>query len=448
MTTPFKNILSSATALRFVLPVVAFGIFAVPVAPAFAQCETSPNAQNEFKGLADDIVDELNNFITQEENFITELVTHRAKYEMVNRLYEFDTNTRAALTAWWNDDLLPAMKQQTQQLSTDQVDQSRTLGSLLDAQIQNEAVNDINQQQVQSQRMYEPNELSCQVDSLTVGDGGTKGITKAKAVARALTRAGAIDDQKRRANAKGSPSEQGVGAEMNWTWKQYVDKFCDPDNGDQGCTTAGDADMAGKHINLPGLLWGNKQTIDMSNQKNVDIVEAVKRYFINPTSPNPIPAAVVKSSAGQEMMLDRRANSARLNTIYNAVGQMISERSSGSGVDTSAIRGSNSTSNSDGTTTTTGAGLPADDTSNDASYRELMTAMSVDRYHDPAYITRMVQYPEATVREMGSINAIKMQQMNDIYKRQEEMLFMEAAMYANTLDGDKPKSSMSNAPTH
>ncbi|MDE1151285.1 MAG: hypothetical protein PW788_02015 [Micavibrio sp.] len=448
MRKPFKNIRATATALRFVLPVVAFGFLAVPATSAFAQCETSPNAQNEFKGLADDIVDELNNFITQEENFITELVTHRAKYEMVNRLFEFDTNIRAALTAWWNDDLLPAMKQQTQQLSTDQVDQSRTLGSLLDAQIQNEAVNDINQQQVQSQRMYEPNEMTCMVDSLTVGDGGTKGITKARKLSVALTGASAKDDQKRRANAKGSPSEAGVGAEMNWTWQQYVAKFCDPDMGDQGCTTAGDADMAGKHVNLPGLLWGNKQTIDMSNQKNVDIVEAVKRYFINPTSPNPIPAAALKSSAGQEMMLDRRSSDARLNTIYNAIGQMISERSSGSGVDTKSIRASNTVTNPDTSTTTTGAGLPDEDASNDASYRELMTAMSVDRYHDPAYITRMVQYPEATVREMGSINAIKMQQMNDIYKRQEEMLFMEAAMYASTLDGDKPKSGSGNAPQH
>ena len=431
--------LKSGTALdavlrfRFVLPVVFGCLLALPASHAYAQCETPSNATNEFNDLADDIVDELNDFITQEENFITELVTHRAKYEMINRLYEFDTTIRAGLTNWWNNDLLPAMKQQSQQLSADQVDQSKTLGALLDAQSENEALNDINQQEVESKRRYEPNESSCTVDSIAApAGGGGGGATKAATLSKAVAKGFAQDDEPRRANSKGSPSEFGTGAEQQWAWTQFKNKFCDPGIGHQGCTVAGVPQMSGMHANLPKLLWGNKQTIDMNNAKNREIVEAAQRYYINPNAGDPVPDKAVKSTTGQEILLERRANSARLNTVYNVIGGMVAERIGGSGVNTQDVR--------------VAAGLPPGDAATDASYRELMQAMSVDRYHDPQYIVRMVNYPEQTVRELGSINAIKMQQMIDIYRRQEELMFMEAASYANVLDGDKPGTSAASAP--
>jgi hypothetical protein len=50
----------------------------------------------------------------------------------------------------------------------------------------------------------------------------------------------------------------------------------------------------------------------------------------------------------------------------------------------------------------------------------------------------MVNAPEEVVREQGAINALKMQQMNDLYKRLEEMVFMEAATFAEELDGAIP----------
>ncbi len=58
----------------------------------------------------------------------------------------------------------------------------------------------------------------------------------------------------------------------------------------------------------------------------------------------------------------------------------------------------------------------------------------------------MVNEPEAVVKEQGSINAIKMQQMNDIYKRWEELLFMSAAQYASSLDQGIVSDSDTAAP--
>lgn len=426
--------------LWMALPVLAFCAILAPSDNAYAQaCESPGDASSDFSDLASDIVDELNDFIDQEENFITELVTHRAKYEMLNRLYEFDFNIRVGLTNWWwnssHNCFLCAMKHQTMQLSADQVDQSRQLGSLMDAQMQNEITNDVNQEQVEATRRYQPNEASCAVDSLaTAGSAATAGgVTKAYMMSRALSRAMAKEAQPRRANAVGSPSEKGSGAENNWLWNDYVNKWCDPAVGDQGCAAAGDPVTAHKHTDLPGLLWGDKQTIDMQDPKQRDIVEGATRYFVNLRTPNPVPAQVITGPQGQETILDRRSQSARLNTIYNVIGQLVAERAGGSGVNTQDVR--------------VAAGLPPGDAATDASYRELMQAMTMDRHRDPQWVIRMVNEPEAVLREQGSINAIKMQQMNDLYKRWEELVWMSAANYANNLDADIPHDQDDAAPT-
>lgn len=418
------------------LSLLAFCAFALPSGKAFAQCETPWNAANEFNDLASDIVDELNDFIDQEENFITELVTHRAKYEMLNRLYEFDYNIRVALTNWWwnssGDCFLCALKHMTMQLSASQADQSRMIGTLLDAQMQNEFTNAVNQAQVEAFRRYQPNENSCLVDSLAAPATGG-GPQKAIKMSRALARASALEAQPRASNAAGSPSELGAGAEHKWLWDDYVAKWCDPAVGDQGCAVAGNPVTAHQHTNIPGLLWGDKQTFDMQNADTRDIIEAAQRYFIQLKSMDPVPAQSVNAAAGQESILDRRSQRARMNTIYNVVGQLFAERAGGSGINTQDVR--------------VAAGLPPGDAATDASYRELMQAMTMDRHRDPQWVVRMVNEPELVVKEQGSINAIKMQQMNDIYKRWEELLFMAAAGYANNLDADMPHDSDDASPT-
>lgn len=422
--------------LRMALAVLAFFALSLPSVPAMAQCETGPNAGSEFSDLASDIVDLLNDFIEQEENFITELVTHRAKYEMLNRLYEFDYNIRVGLTNWWwnstGDCFLCALKHMTMQLSADQVDQTRVIGNLLDAQMQNELTNAVNQAQVESYRQYQPNEDACVIDSMAASATGG-GPQKAIKMSRALSRAAALEAQPRASNAAGSPSEHGPAGEHAWLWEDYVTKWCDPGVGDQGCAAVGNPVTARQHTNIPGLLWGDKQTFDMQNADTRDIVEAAQRYFIRLHTPEPIPAPVVDNPMGQEAMLDRRANRARMNTIYNVVAQLFAERAGGSGINTQDIR--------------VQAGLPPGDAATDASYRELMQAMTMDRHRDPQWVVRMVNEPEAVVKEQGSINAIRMQQMNDIYKRWEELLYMQAATYANKLDADMPDDNDAAVPT-
>lgn len=402
------------------LPVAAIALgfcLVLSSGTAQAQCENSFTATSSFNQMAQDIASDLNDFIEQEENFIDDKITRTAKDEVITRLEEFDKNIREGLSVWWREHFEPALKQMTTQLHTSQIDQSRVMGSMIDGKTQNEFAQDIQRRQVEARRRYEPNEMTCQIDTVA------RGQTRAAHTARAVTRAMAKQTQARRMAGSGTTAALGPGADQKERWEEYTSRFCDPDKGSQGCTTAGD--LAGRHVDLPSVLWSDKMTVDMSSADNALVVEALTKYLISPQSPPAIPKEVMESPAGRQAFLRLRAKTARQNTIYNAVGQMISQRMGGSGVDTQEIRSA--------------SGLPAADSSTDASYAEIVNAVSKDRFHNPEYIVRLIQSPEQVVREQGSVNAVRLQQMNDLYKRMEDMVFMEAASYASVLDRNIPR---------
>jgi hypothetical protein len=433
----------SGKACRLLCSAAALMLFCGLCPQKAEACEDPYTAQNNMQSLAQFIVNDLTNYIKQEESLIDEKLTQEATYEMEKRLWEFDTNIRTGLSDLWQNRWLPAMMDMTRQLSAVQVDQTRTLGTMADAEQIEEAITLKQKTQVAAFRRYQPNETVCKVYSMMrpntdcatlVPGGGGCGMNKSYRQARAMTGAYAKEDELHRGNFVGTPAATGTATDQLSRWEEYIQFFCDPARGDQGCgTTAGT--LPGRHVDLAGLLWGDKQTIDMAQPTERRVVAAVQRYLISPSTPDPVPPTAVSASDGQAELLHRRTMDARYNTIFNVVSQMVSERASGSYIDVSAIR--------------LAAGLTPGDTTlpaEGASYRELMEALTRDRFHNPEYIVRMVNSPEEVVREQGAINALKMQQMNDMYKRLEEMVFMEAAVYADELDHQLPSRGLGATP--
>ena len=393
--------------------------------PAWAPCENAVTATSQFNTMIRDIANDLNDFIDQESNFIDDKISDTATDEVSERLEEFDENIRAGLSEWWRDHFLPALQDMTAQLHAANIDQSVAFGKMMDAQMLNEFSQDIQMQQVESQRRYMPNETTCQVD--TVGPG----MIRAQRMSRALTRAITVGSQPVRMNAEGSMSQGGTGSFTANAWEEYVTTFCDPEKGGMGCGgTPGT--LAGAHTDIPSLLWGDRQTIDMDTPENQQIIDAALRYLISPLAVDPISEDVVDTPQGREVMLQRRAQAGRVNTVYMVMSQMIAERIGGSGVDTQEVR--------------TAAGLPVADASTDASYREIVQATTKDRFHNPEYVVRMVSNPEQVVREQGAVTALRMQQLHDLYKRMEEMVFMEASIYAGELDSRIPAAPNHSTP--
>lgn len=396
-------------------------------AAAFAQCESSSAANQALQNMANENKNDLNNYIKEVEKYVDRKLTDNAEYEMTERLSEFDDNIRAWLSDWKDNRLIPTMKVMAKQLSIAQVDQTRQLGAMMDTSLLNDVRKNTQAREEEARHRYMPSEMTCQAD--TTGPAQVK----AHQMSRALNRGYAKDSVKSLGNAKGTPGATGRSAEIKSQWDEYVSVFCDPDNGDQGCgTTPGS--RPGTEKDMAGLLWGSVQTIDASSAENRAMLSGALRYLVAPAANNPIPPNAIDSAGGREAMLDRRAALARNSAVYNVVGQMLAER----------VSVPAETSLSDVfRSLRTGAGLPNNITSDNPSYSELRQAITKERFSDPAYITRLVNSPEEVMREQGSVNALRLQLMNDLYRRQEEQLFMEAAMYSHDLDRQKPPTAVS-----
>jgi hypothetical protein len=393
-------------------------------APARAQCETPGSATSAMQSLVSDDISNINDWVNQEWNFIDEDLSNTAALEAVTRMEEFQSNILGWLNNWWNTRYLPAMKDMTKQWSAAQVEQTAHLGAIMDSSIQNETKLAKYEKQVEAFRRYAPSETTCDVDSIMA-----TGATKAQKMSVSLSRSFATDASGIGLNSASKPAGSGEAAQRRADYETYVTYFCDPDRGDQGCAAPGS--MAGMNTDLPALLFGNKQSIDMSNPDARVMAEGALRTLLQPEAPDVIPTGVVLSAAGQEELLIRRARAARINTTYNAVAQLLGQHVEGSGVDSQTLR--------------TATGVNAAQASVNASYAELKQAMGKERFLNPEYISRLVQTPEQLVREQGAIKAIQLQSMNDNYKRLEEMMFVVSSDAAADMDAQLPGSAVEGA---
>lgn len=396
-------------------------------------CEMITAVTPAMTQLVQDDVNTINDFIVQETNFIT-ADFDTAYRELALRMSEFDKNFRLAIANWWlggdgfGDGLLKSLANMTQQRGVGRA--AQTMVSLM----QQDGAAALGHQttlqhfEMQSHQQHVATAPSCQAD--TVGPALTRVAQMAPAAARALTG----EESVRRGGGESGTisSASGIGDEMRSLWEEYVMYFCaSAFNADTaGC--ASDAPMAGQHIDLPGQLWGEKRTLDVS-QAGILLRVASLRTLVAPFSPEPLSESAVSTAAGQAQILQRRAIEARRRTVYNALGQLYGERMPGSAYRLLAdVR--------------TRAGVPLGLVGSDPSYREIMEALARDRQRDPAYVARLIDSPESLLQEQQFQRGVQLAQWNDIYRRWEELLVMFASEYASELDDQKPRSGSTTAP--
>lgn len=410
-------------------------LIAAPSGPARADCESAGAVGAAIDAMNQSNTDNLNLFIEQEVapkttvtpdgtgGFAPNLM--RTAYNMLSsHTLEFFKNIYEGLTKWASNDWLVALKGMTMELHAAQVDQTYRLGWLIDSQLLME--NQLRYQKYinEGHRRYAPSELACEID--TVGPG----LARSYQISRALNHGFMLDNLPRRNNIKDGPSADGKASDTSKAWAEYVKYFCDNTMGDMGCSVPGS--LAGRHRDLPVLLWGAQQTIDPSNKENVRTMQAALRYFIDPIAPDPVAPKAVETAGGHQSILERRSEQVYINTIYNTLGAMLSERIGGSGINAQLMR--------------TAAGVPIANASEDASYRELTQAFIRDRYFNPYYMVRLIGDPAQVGRELNTLGAMRLQTLNDIYRRSEERLFMESAGYGRELNEQMPGASRKDVP--
>ena len=383
---------------------------------ARAQCENPVLAGATMQALMAAQTAHINQYTQQEISYLDKDLKETATKEVMDRFDQFRNNILDALNAY-AERLMPEMRDMSKQLSTSEVDQTRQLGSFDDARLQTETQRRQKALETRVARESDQSVSACVLDS--VAQGQTRGYRIGRAVARGLS----YDAQRELGGARNTVGARGPAATMAAIDEQFEEKFCDPARGDQGCTRPGP--LAGQNNDLAGILWGDRRTIDMNTPENVVVLETVVRNIAGALPPTPMSNEEIRTAAGIEENMRQRARRARINTIYNAIGQMAGQRVGGTGTNTQDIRAA--------------SGTPRENASTDASYNEIREAIARDRFSDPDYLFSMVNNPAGLVRELGAINAVRMQQINDLYKRMEELVWVEGAVLGAMLDERMPK---------
>lgn len=400
---------TSCTGLALIVALVA-----LPSA-ARAQCENPVLAGATMQALMAAQTVHINQYTQQEISYLDKDLKETATKEVMDRFDQFRNNILDALNAY-AERLMPEMRDMSKQLSTSEVDQTRQLGSFEDARLQTETQRRQKALETRVARESDQSTSACVLD--TVAQGQSRGYRIGRAVARGLS----YDAQRELGGARGTVGARGPAAVLVAREKEFEEKFCNKDMGDQGCSRQGP--LAGRNNDLAGMLWGDRRTLDMNTPENVAVLETVTRNIAGPLPPEPMDAQEVRSAAGIEENLRQRARRARINTIYNAIGQMAGQRVGGTGTDTQDIRAA--------------TGTPRENASTDASYNEIREAIARDRFSDPDYLFSMVNNPAGLVRELGAINAVRMMQVSDLYKRMEELVWVEGAVLGAMLDDRMP----------
>lgn len=404
--------------------------------PARAACEPASAVPAIFPDMTNTDIQNLNLLIAQEVaavdpnnvqsgGFAPNLMRSALK-QLVNYFHDFAANIAKALTNWASKDWMKALQSMTMEIHASQVDQTLNIGRIMDAQQMVEEKSLYETKFADAHRRYTPSELACDIDATGPA------ASRAYQIARQLNRGLALDNMPRHANSYYSISAGGKGQELRATWFEYTKKFCDMPMGDLGCADDPAINLRGKNRDLGNLLWGEKQTIDPDNGDNMLTMQATLRYIVDPLAPDPIVMTGSNTVQGQRGLIDRRSELAYVNTIYNTLGGMLSERIGGSGMDVKILRVS--------------SGVADQNASSSASYREIQEAMTRDRYTNPEYMVRMIGDPTQVMREQETLNALKMQTLNDVYRRTEEMLFMESAEYGRDLNEETPSAAIRDMP--
>jgi hypothetical protein len=376
---------------------------------------------------------------------------------------------------------LPAWKAMVRQLSIAKIDQTRQIGSLVDARLINEHLMAKVQTALEARERFTPGEGACQMD--IAGPAMNKMYYMSRALTRTITREDTLrrlnylQPQPEVADSGGTLIKAAYAVPPRNTWgmdelrrrfKIYSQLYCDPELGDPGCDKAyiaANPDRAdvGMDVDIPSMLFGDRQTIDFTDSKKQDTVLFALQTLIDPFAPDPIAKNVLGNMTGIQAFSQRRAYNVRVNSIYNVMAQMISERA--------AIPTDKALGGKDGAGAAVDApkdaetGLPLDPTADAnkalgfdpvdnphpddgmTSYASLRNALAKSRYLDPAYVTRIVVDPTAAAQEQSNVNAAQAQLLNDLLKRNEEMLFMESMSYSDDLDATMPASALAATPT-
>jgi hypothetical protein len=338
-------------------------------------------------------------------------------------------------TMWWYN-LRPALQAMTRQLNVATTQQAEDFQSGMDAFQEDETnLEDMNTDNKNHQRVR-VSENACVAATASGGFGRGSGYSRA--MRQAWQDDVNADGQNRRytTGATPRPSALGQAAKVAQDATVFESTFCDPNdnNGQNVCTsgapggpitgTAPPTDKYGNsYANADTLVTKNlynkltMQVDDPADGPNeTKVAKAVVDNTMGDPTGDPIPERVMNSPAGHERWMNRRSYLARYAAIRSVPQLIAGWRMPGSklGAWIQEIEKD--------------SGVPAGqgEMSDNPSYREIVHAISIDRFNSEKYANNMITDDGEIQMEKLTISSFYLMQLRDYY----ELLEREALTLA------------------
>jgi len=335
--------------------------------------------------------------------------------------------------SWWWYDMRPSMQDMTGQLDTAHVDQARTMGSFFDAEEQNKTQLVLQDKELQAHRDYRPSEQICVAGTQSGGFGGAYAVMRHMRDAREREMNSVA---MRRTNSQG---EYGNARLLKQKWTDYVDNFCDVTAnsgavvGVSGCTANGLLPNADIMV-VDTLL--NASTIDIRTTTPTTTARriALRRMVDNLVEPNItdlfLPAAL-ETAPGKQAILDRRSLMARRAVARSIPEYIASSRLPGSRVGTwiSDLRQSAGISSAPGII------------SDNPSYKEVMHAISVEKFTNGRYALSMIDDTAQLKQEKIVLSSLYLMRLRDYYELLERTALSLAVQVSIMVDEVEPMTA-------
>jgi hypothetical protein len=327
------------------------------------------------------------------------MIIDQMMYALLTRINESEMSIINWWKTFWYYNLLPAMQSQTRQLNTAMTDQSRTLQDAEDAGEQTRTELSLQKQSLEDQRTFRPSEDVC-VAATNVGGHG-----RATAVTKAMQNAWQHEVRAKGDNNRNADGAGGALTANAQRYKEYQDTFCDPNSNDGhntcGASTAEfyDADTQ------PQKFIFNKLTIDNMNDPRMALtVDTAINNIVGFPETELITVKALDSGPGQQFFLDRRSYLARYAAVRSVPQMVAGLRMPGSRM-TQWVKDLR-----------VGAGIPLAETSPNPSYKEVMHALSVDKFNSGMYAEGLITDQAQIELEKVSLNAFYLMQLRDYYE--------------------------------
>lgn len=290
--------------------------------------------------------------------------------------------------------LKPAMQMQTRQLATADVDQSRSLSGLTDAQNMSRMENNLAVVEDVARDTYSPGENLCVAGTISGG------MARAAVIEEAYNAQAPVEALARSGGRVGTPAAGGRGGDAGARWANYVARYCNPqdNNGNAGCAANGT--RVDQDIDVTGQIF-ERETINLTDPEVKRTVDDLVINIAEPFVRDHVPTGSSNSASGREAILNGEAYKAKRQTVYDALYHPISRRAPGSGMQ-NFLRPMREA-----------AGVNAADISANPSKNEIMQVMMSERFRTGKYSISQIDAPANNDREIVIQQAFQVMQLSD-----------------------------------